>query len=340
MTEKLSAIFERQVERIHQLLERDPSKVVWNDRMPDPDNPDRTRQIDIRIDRDGETVHVECRIHNTPQDVKWIEELIGRRASLRIDIMIAVSSSGFTEGAIKKAAAFNIHLRTLSKLTDDEIRVWVDPAKAWLVFYEFVDCRLSIDMDCAGLPEPIALTNEDGTAVEWRSLFESIMKQLDEAPELDHNSIAFGLKIPSAPILVGGQRPYRVKFESRSRRLRKPVRLTTILQYANPHSEELISAHVQKHADNAVEIIRSADQAAIVSDSTCVTVPPNSVFHCVLFDFVEPTMMNWVKAVNPQLAMQFDVTIAQIVTFLRAAPPKTLYLNGSEPKPRSENGDK
>ncbi|MDA9467578.1 hypothetical protein XH87_23835 [Bradyrhizobium sp. CCBAU 53415] len=317
MIEKLSVTFERQVERIHQLLERSPSKVVWNDKIPDPDNPDQPRQIDISIDRDGERVHVECRIHSSPQDVKWIEELIGRRASLRIDVMIAVSSSGFTDGAQKKAAAFDIKLRTLSKLTDNEVLLWVDPAKAWLVFYEFADCQLLIEMDCAALPEPIALTKEDGTAVEWRPLFETIMKMLDDSPELDHEERAFGLDIQSAPILVGGQKPSGMTFRARTRRLKKSVRLTSILQYADPHSKDGTSVYVQKHADDTVEIIRSADQAALVSDSTSAAVPPNSLFHSVLLDFIEPTSVNWVKVVNPQLAMQFDVQIGLIITFCR-----------------------
>ena len=42
------------------------------------------------------------------QDVKWIEELIGRKQSLRADSVIAVSSAGFTDGAILKAKAFGI----------------------------------------------------------------------------------------------------------------------------------------------------------------------------------------------------------------------------------------
>jgi hypothetical protein len=44
---------ERQVERIHQLLEVEGSTVTWNDHIPDPDNPSQPRQIDISIRRDG-----------------------------------------------------------------------------------------------------------------------------------------------------------------------------------------------------------------------------------------------------------------------------------------------
>src|SRR5206468_1211682 len=95
--------FEQQISRIHQLIEQAGSEVTWNDDLPDPDNPSQPRQIDVTIRRDGKLTLVECRIHRERQDVKWIEELIGRRVSLHADAVIAVSFSGFTKGAILKA---------------------------------------------------------------------------------------------------------------------------------------------------------------------------------------------------------------------------------------------
>src|SRR3990167_4837804 len=98
--------FEKQIKRIHDLIEQPGSRVTWNDHIPDPDNPVQPRQIDITINRDNSLTIIECRIHAKKQDVKWIEELIGRRMSLKADAVIAVSASGFTEGAIKKAKAY------------------------------------------------------------------------------------------------------------------------------------------------------------------------------------------------------------------------------------------
>jgi hypothetical protein len=116
MIEKSTA-FERRVERIHRLLEGEDAVVTWNERIPDPDNPSQPRQIDVTIRRPDSFTIVECRLHATPQDVKWIEELIGRRASLRADAVIAVSNSGFTQGAESKAAQFGIILRDFNTLT-------------------------------------------------------------------------------------------------------------------------------------------------------------------------------------------------------------------------------
>jgi hypothetical protein len=44
--------FEKIIYRIHMLIEQPGSKVTWNDKIPDPDNPDQARQIDITIKRD------------------------------------------------------------------------------------------------------------------------------------------------------------------------------------------------------------------------------------------------------------------------------------------------
>ena len=118
---KKSVTFEQEIHRLHELLDGSGAEVVWNDRVPDPDNPRQPRQIDITIRREGALTIVECRLHKNRQGVKWIEELIGRRSSLRAAAAIAVSASGFTRGAIRKAKSFGIFLRDLKELTDQEI---------------------------------------------------------------------------------------------------------------------------------------------------------------------------------------------------------------------------
>ena len=230
-TEKPSTEFEHQIERIHQLLEGEPSSVIWNDKIPDPDNPEQLRQIDITIERNGTKIHVECRIHKSPQDVTWIEELIGRRASLRVDAIIAVSSSGFTEGAIKKAAHFNIHIRTLQTLTDDEILLWGNTAHATLVFYEFTENRLVFSTSSRYVSMPVLVTSEDTSPIDWRGLFEPLMARFDNDLDLDSVSKTFDVEI-FAPLLVNGIKPLKVELHSTVRRINQPMPLDSVLRYA------------------------------------------------------------------------------------------------------------
>ncbi len=106
LTEPLSSREdEQQTARILDILKEQGAEVTWNDKIPDPDNPEQPRQIDVTIKRDNLLTIAECRLHGRPQDVKWIEELYGRRVSLRASSVIAVSSSGFTSGAIASSRA-------------------------------------------------------------------------------------------------------------------------------------------------------------------------------------------------------------------------------------------
>ena len=115
---KASAAFEQQVRRIYELIAESGAEVTWNDHIGDPDNPPRTRQIDVTLRRKGALTLVECRLRKAPQDVQWIECLIGRRISLGAQSVIAVSSSGFTTGALAKARRYGIITRDLQRLTD------------------------------------------------------------------------------------------------------------------------------------------------------------------------------------------------------------------------------
>jgi len=121
---KASEAFEQQIQRIHELLLDSGADVTWDDHIPDPDNLARARQIDVSIRCDGKLTLVECRDQQCRQDVQWIEELIGRRTSLAADAVIAVSWSGFTTGALKKAKRHGMVPRDLKRLTDAEVRGW------------------------------------------------------------------------------------------------------------------------------------------------------------------------------------------------------------------------
>ncbi|MEJ0032968.1 MAG: restriction endonuclease [Bacteroidota bacterium] len=116
--------FENLITSIVTLLKASNQEVISNYKMKDPDNPTQDRQVDIAIKNASFITHVECRLHDKPQDVKWVEELMGRKLSLNAHSMIGVSASGFTSGAIKKAKAHNIELREMVNLEHDDITSW------------------------------------------------------------------------------------------------------------------------------------------------------------------------------------------------------------------------
>ncbi len=79
---------------------------------------------------------IECRDRpskgTAPGD--WIEQLAGRRARFRFDKVMAVSSTGFSPGALQAAEDAGIDLRSLDALTYDEVTAWL-PLNAPLIIH-------------------------------------------------------------------------------------------------------------------------------------------------------------------------------------------------------------
>lgn len=139
--------FEQQIARILRALNDKDVDVIWNDKFPDPDNLSQLRQVDISIRNQQRLTIVECRLHQRKQDVKWIEELYGRKISLAAESIIGVSSSGFTSGAIEKARRLGVFLRSLSELTNEEIAAWGSQTKTSISYVKFSKIRLCIVAD-------------------------------------------------------------------------------------------------------------------------------------------------------------------------------------------------
>ena len=190
---------EQQIHRIHELLERSHENVTWNDHIPDPDNPEQLRQIDITIRRNGIFTIIECRLSKRAQNVKWIEELIGRRQSLRADTIIAVASAGFTTGAKRKAARYGVLLRDLRELSTEEIASWGGQIALMLYYYQYSDVKVAIGFQPQSPDiDPAALKPELRSHGVLLSLFNAAAEQLDTLQLLakdDTRTFRFGLVV-------------------------------------------------------------------------------------------------------------------------------------------------
>jgi hypothetical protein len=98
-------------------------------------------------------VIVECRDRNEPQDVSWIDELVGKRDDVAADKAIAVSGAGFSRAAEEAARQHGIALRTLEDVTDRDVLDWVRMSELHIVQHGFTPRRLQIDVAPDG-PQP------------------------------------------------------------------------------------------------------------------------------------------------------------------------------------------
>jgi hypothetical protein len=276
--------FERQIERIHKLLEVEGSTVTWDEHIPDPDNPSQPRQIDVSIRRDGLLTLVECRIHKEPQYVTWIEELMGRRTSLKADAVIAVSASGFTKTARDKANAHGIHLRDFATLSREEIQNWGRKRTLTLNFCEFTDVTLTVRASEPHGPGRPQLTDTEGkspTPLTWRLLYQSVMQNLDDdkwtgVPATVNANIG-------ASLLVNGKPPTSMSLHTRVRRVSQSVQLASVVVYADPITATS-HAEVGHYELGASEIIENCDNLAMTIDLSTITVPDNCCFETVTVD--------------------------------------------------------
>jgi hypothetical protein len=303
--------FERQIERIHQLLEAEGSVITWDDHIPDPDNPDQARQIDVTIRRDGSLTLVECRIHKTPQDVTWIEELMGRRTSLGADAVIAVSASGFTKTAKEKAKHHGIILRDFASLSREEIQNWGRKWKLAVNYCEFTNVSCLFVMDTPKPPTPPRVTDADGRPLNplmWRLLFQTIMRKLD-SDRWSGVPCTVEMQV-GAKVLVDNRPPASINLKANVRRIIEKVELASIVAYVDPVRAESHAA-VAKYRLGETEIIENCDQTAMVMDLSQLKIPDRCCFDTAFLDagrivnMYISSIIGTASAMNCNIPMQF-----------------------------------
>jgi hypothetical protein len=284
---KVSDAFEQRIHRVHELTNGTEAEVTWNDHIPDPDNPKRSRQIDITIKRGAALTFVECRIHNEPQDVTWIEELIGRRASLKAAAVIGVSASGFTEGAILKAKSHGIFLRDLEQLIRAEVERWGTTVAITMYHYEFSD----ISLDLLFRPESIPKLDMSVLADELRkyhgrqSFFNAASDELEKLKLLtlephQRKRARFAIRLRLEDFRLCHEPVIEVEFSGVARLVERPLDVPAVVAYRNPaDSSAGYSTVIQNtRLGETGVIIHEAQRMATVLDFSAISLPPNSQF--------------------------------------------------------------
>lgn len=286
---KTSDKFEQQIQRIHDLLEREGAVVTWNDRLPDPDNPEQLRQIDVTIKRDDTLILIECRIHKDSQDVKWIEELIGKRLSMQADSVIAVSASGFTKGAVAKGQAHGILLRALRSLTEEEICHWGRKTKISLIFYEYTNVKIDFIFDQKYRDAiTLELISQDLQSVtKLYAAFDMVADAIEKENPRVKNPCNFKVAldvVDKFPICGYQLRKLMVCASVRS--LVEEVNIPSVYIYDSPSANLRSGSVVVEKVDlGDFEIAHSSNNVSIAVDLSNVNAPENCQFRFFETDF-------------------------------------------------------
>lgn len=290
--------FEQQVERIHSLIDGNDAVVTWNDRLPDPDNPQQARQIDVTIRRGTDLTLVECRIHSAAQDVTWIEELIGRRVSLGADAVIAVSASGFTRGAIAKAKAHGIVLRDFATLSEDEIRAWGKRTQVSISLHNFNNAELNFVFDVADISvvsiDDVEAAMASGT-VPLAPVFDQLVEQLQKETE-KYPPTRADLRFTPRDMKIGSASVKFIELHVDAFRTVLELSTPTVVAYDAPAADALErNTYVEIVEKGIFEIAQSSDQVAVAMDVSSVPIPPNARLGRISFLFTGAVEMREVR---------------------------------------------
>ena len=77
-------------------------------------------------------ISLECRDHQRPQPVGWVEEMHSKHSRLPTDRLVLISRSGFTSTALAKAKSFGIETAVPEDLTETRVGEIVNGARARL----------------------------------------------------------------------------------------------------------------------------------------------------------------------------------------------------------------
>ncbi len=307
--------FEKLISRVIRQLVESGARVIWNDRIPDPDNPGRFRQVDIVIDRDGQKTHIECRNHKTPQDVQWIEELIGRRASLGAMSMLAVSSSGFTIGAIRKAERFGIFLHELSELTPDQVNSWGSQSTVEVLYFRLDPLWLHLLFNKSPTNSMCLLVEALQKRHDYVDvIFNAIKYRLNEGYGDFHYPHSFSIEGHPGNMELLGESIISVVVRGTVTTWKKCLKLPVVYSFSKLSPAVEIMAHVEKIPSGKIEIIKAGTKSVVQMDMSSVPIPePNSIFSGVVeFDFHRPMQPpNFQLIGSPE--QPFDISRAMLV---------------------------
>jgi hypothetical protein len=277
MAEHAYRDFEQQIARIHRVLAEIDAEVTWNGHVLDPDNPERERQIDVTIRRAGYLTLIECRKRKAPQDVTWVEQLYGRRISLRANSVIGVSASGFSQGAIQKAQSLGVILRDFDSVTLEESRRWGEPSTLWIVFYEFREFTIWIDRSKFAVSGRASLLDVQGRPIIWRNVLMEVTKRYDLNTMAGHfvrltGEMGGAFSVNAAPV---SSLSYSCRMRGRKRDIQAPA----VGIYSDPVAQKgAIEARVDKFTLGKSEIIKGPELASIIIDVSGIKVPDRSIF--------------------------------------------------------------
>lgn len=313
-----SDAFEQLNQRISQLLQGADATVEWNAHIPDPDSSGDSRQIDVLIiGADGKRTSVECRERGGAQCVMWIEELIGRKLSLGLDGMIAVSVKGFSSLARTKAKRYGIALYDFDRLSDAEIASWGGAVRVESVFVQFSLLEIVAGIDAGS---EVRLNSDPAGTVFVRGVqngFAAVQDILRDDIAANPNQTQTCELDPSG-YTIDGIPLTLIRCGYAGHLVTQAASCTyTALVDAPGTTRPLRSTEVQRFEHSVHEVLQHAGEAHLQIDVSKVRPPGNAILHETRIVFPRPTRVTRYELIGGRRMLSAGDQVAlNIVTTL------------------------
>ncbi len=242
---------------------------------------------------------MECRHRTAREDVQWIEELYGRKGSLGAASVVAVSSSGFTRGAIAKAARLGVFLRTLSQVIEEDVLAWGTRTAVCIVFVQLRSLHLAIvTSDRIDIPTPLgALRTDEGAAFPLDDVVSGVSQRLHAsgAPE----GVAT-VEIKLKRIFLGMTPIHEALLSFEWQRVERNVALPVLLAYERVGPEgKSVDALVEKSHHNHTEIQQATSGGFAMIDVSALPFEQCCTLVGARFAFDKPMSLRGVGIIGP-----------------------------------------
>jgi len=255
---------------------------------------------DILIEEKEKKTIVECRHHQKKQDVKWVEEIFGRKVSLNAFSAIAVSSSGFTIGAIKKAKRLGVILRTFEDISIKEISTWGVKCNFSILYIKFIKFEVypvsSRIITSKTEFNKIGIVDSEGELFPIKDLFSKLAKVADETNQKRNTLTAFfNIK---KDLYYNGEKLEDLVVHCEFRRLNKKVWLPSVSLYSSPSKKPESQVYVNVTPFNNSEIYQTNESIFQIIDLSMVKPIDGAVFRSVTQNFDRQVMLSGMRLIG------------------------------------------
>ncbi|WP_084499890.1 restriction endonuclease [Luteimonas mephitis] len=297
--------------RIQRLVQDAGAKVEWSPKgIKDPDT-GQARQVDVLItSADDKRTTVECRDHADSQSVKWIEELAGRKISLNLDGMIAVSRNGFSEPARVKAARFGIMLYDFDCLSDKEIASWGSVARVESDFVQFHHVEIVAVVSNADIGSVASVpTFVHGGRDGFAAVLDALRDSVEEQPNFDLEK-----QLDPAGYTVDGVGIISLRCAYKGEVVTRSASCTYAAMIDAPGTaRQLREIGVQRFDHSIHEVVQHDGRAHVLVDFSRLTPPPNSILHTTRVTFPKETAVDHFELIGDK---RLQVPVDQIGLFV------------------------